>query len=69
MTFQRWLENGKTKDYCYHQGNLAIDGIKSQNAKDAWKAYEAGLVELVQKKVSDGVYLYYAQRRKGKHNG
>ena len=57
--------------FIYHTGFLAVDAEKSPEAaairKAAWKLYEGGRVNLIQKRHSPGVYDYIAiMQGKGK---
>ena len=54
--------------YLYHEGMLAVDrvpkgSVTDKVAKAAYKMYEAGLVNLVQKRVGNMKYQYWMVRR------
>lgn len=59
-TFGEMLKNAKRgEDIVYHTGPYC-DG---PHANDAWKAYEKGLVVLVQRRVEDSASFQYIARR------
>lgn len=66
INFNHWLINGpKGSKFVYHIGFLAnVPSRARREANDAWNAYQEGLVELVQKRIADGQYLYMAVKRR-----
>jgi hypothetical protein len=57
-----WLEERKKNDASVHINSAGTRAA----AKAAWKAYEDGLVELVQKRNGEGQFDYLAQKRRVK---
>lgn len=68
VPFRDWLERAKPRSQiAYHIGLLCQerehDAKLDRVAKEAWAAYEAGKVHLVQKRLSGEGALYIAVRR------
>lgn len=71
--FKNWLANAKTGDraiYACRAACVAPLGQRTEVATEAWKAYQAGFVELVQRRVpkikdhdGGGVFDYIAVRK------
>jgi len=77
--FIRWLQSDSTAPFTYHRGCLAKDraiptGLTRSHAPisvlaacevgdAAYKAYESGLVNLVQRRLGHMEYEYIAQKR------
>lgn len=66
-TLKKFAENSQRGDtHVYHQGFLILDRSKDNTAniiaEEALEYYQRGVVELVQKKISDFEYQYIAVR-------
>lgn len=66
--WQIWLAKARPGAACqYCEGYLAR--FYTKLGSEAWQAYESGIVDLVQKKIDDGEYLYFAiiRHKRGKN--
>lgn len=51
----------------YHRGTPSCSTTPAKRM--AWLLYEEGLVELVQQRMGDGTFMYYAVKRRRKRDG